>query len=239
MRPLVLLGDSHVRYFQRAAKAGFLGARPVVVSEVVGATAVGMRNPKSKTDALGRFREALARTTGPQTVVLHLGEVDCGFVIWYRAAKYGEDVHDQARASIASYFAFVDELLAEGRFHVVVTGATLPTLRDGDGGGEGGGEVANLRKEVTATLAERTALTLWYNMLLRTNAAQRALPFVDMASQAIDPATGVVKDWFRHPNPRDHHMHTLRAARLWGRLLRPVLARLDQAADAPARPMVA
>ena len=84
--PIHILGDSHAVYFKAAAEAGRLGRRRASYCIVPGATAAGMRNPNSMTDALSRFRASLA-WTGPRTLhVIQLGEVDCGFVIWLRAA---------------------------------------------------------------------------------------------------------------------------------------------------------
>ena len=86
--PVYHLGDSHVRYFKKAAKLGLLSPHELSGVEVGGATAVGMRNPSAKTNALGRFRDWIRDKPRKAIVVLHLGEVDCGYVIWYRADKY-------------------------------------------------------------------------------------------------------------------------------------------------------
>lgn len=85
-----IVGDSHLRGIRRAAERGLI-KRGCVFTQVPGATAVGLRNPNSTTNALETFRAALLprRNVIP---VIHLGEVDCGFVIWYRAEKYGESL---------------------------------------------------------------------------------------------------------------------------------------------------
>ena len=98
--PIHYLGDSHVRYFRRAAQQGLLAPGELTGLEVGGATAVGMRNPNAKTNAIGRYRDWISDKSRDAVVVTHLGEVDCGFVIWYRAAKYDERVQAQARQSV-------------------------------------------------------------------------------------------------------------------------------------------
>src|SRR5699024_6250798 len=98
--PVFYLGDSHVRYFKKAARHGLLSPHEVSGCEVGGATAVGMRNPNAKTNALGRFREWIRDKPRESVVIFHLGEVDCGFVIWYRSAKYREPVETQMMSSV-------------------------------------------------------------------------------------------------------------------------------------------
>lgn len=83
-----------------------------------------MRNPNSTTNSVEAFRRALIPPPPGAIPVLQMGEVDCGFVIWYRAEKYGESVEAQMQASVDAYFEFVDELIAAGHSTVVITGAT-------------------------------------------------------------------------------------------------------------------
>lgn len=218
--PIYYLGDSHVRYFRRAAQQGLLAPGELTGLEVGGATAVGMRNPNAKTNAIGRYREWIGDKPRDAVVVTHLGEVDCGFVIWYRAAKYDERVQAQARQSVEAYFEFVDELIDAGFQRIVITGATLPTISDEDLVGE----VVEKRSSITATQRERTDLTLQYNRALAGEAQRRGLPFVDIANDVIDPTTGVVSRRLRNRNPEDHHMDVDIAAVHWARVLRPVLA---------------
>lgn len=215
-----VVGDSHAYVFRWAASKGLIERR-CLVSEVIGATAVGLRNPNAATNAIGIFTEHLLPFNAFKTPVIQLGEVDCGFVIWYRAAKYGESVEDQVDLSIAAYFEFVDLLVSEGYRNVVITAATVPTIRDGqDWGG-----VANARREVTATLRQRTDLTLAYNARLRGEAASRALPFIDLTDMVLDRDTGLVADCFRHPNPANHHLDPEKLGPLWA----AELNRLSQA----------
>lgn len=181
------------------------------MTEVGGATAVGLRNPNSLTDAIGKFAEALLPASSSDIPVIQLGEVDCGFVIWYRAKKYGESVASQLDQSVRAYFEFVDALIQGGYSTVVVTGAVLPTIRDG----QDWGDVANARREITAKLSERTELTLAYNAMLRSRAKRRSIPYVEITDSVFDKDTGVVSDRFRHPDPRDHHLDPDEAGKLW------------------------
>lgn len=205
------LGDSHVRYFRKAAQFGLFSPYEVSGVEVGGATAVGMRNPNAKTNAIGRFRTWIADKSRNSIIIMHLGEVDCGFVIWYRASKYGEPVENQLRQSIDAYFEFVDELIADGFQNIIVTGATLPTITDDDQVGE----VVLKRSAIEATQSERTELTHVYNSRLKDSADQRGLVYTDISRDVIDPNTGLVDTSFRNGNSEDHHMDVNLAAIHW------------------------
>jgi len=210
-----IVGDSHVEAFVLAKQVGLID-RPCQVTAVGGATAVGLRNPNSVTDALQTFRAALLPRRPGVTPVIHLGEVDCGFVIWYRAKAHGESVEDQLARSISAYFAFVDDLIAAGYPSVVITGASLPTIRDG----ENFGDVANKRREVSTPLADRMDLTIEYNRRLAAEASSRRLPFIDIAPLVIDSANGLVADNFRNADPTDHHLDPNKTAPLWAEQLK-------------------
>lgn len=182
-----------------------------------------MRNPNAKTNALARFKGWIKDKPRDAVILIHLGEVDCGFVIWFRAEKYNEPIEAQMTESIDAYFEFVDELLGMGFFRIIVSGATLPTITDDDQSGE----VVQKRSSISASQSERTQLTLRYNSALRHGALTRALPYIDIDLDVIDPATGVVHNRMRNINPEDHHMNGNLAAVFWSRSLRTALSALD------------
>jgi hypothetical protein len=201
----LVLGDSHIECIGRAVLDW-----PARIVSVGGATAIGLRNPRSLTNAVNEFRAAALPAIGGGVPVLHLGEVDCGFVIWWRALKHGEPVCRQLADSVAAHLAFADELLE--RYSVaVLTAPSPPTILDG----ANWGKVANERREVTASLTDRTQLTLDYAGMIREGAAQRSVPFIDHLPTTLDPITGVVAAEYRNPNPLDHHIDPDKSAALW------------------------
>lgn len=214
------LGDSHLRPVVAAINSGLFGDIRCEVDEVGGATAVGLRHPTSKTQALVRYRECLLPFRPNVTPVFQLGEVDCGFVIWVRAQRYGESVDEQLETSIRAYRGFLNEIKAVG-YSPIVTSATLPTLRDGvlDG------QVSLLRHEVRATYRDRTDLTLRYNNRLKTICSEDEIEYVDFVTDMIDSETRLLNEWFRHPDPKDHHLHPERAGKLWAKR---ILEQLDK-----------
>ena len=78
---LLALGDSHLDALKYAADLGVLIVRSSCFLIVPGATVVGLRNPNSLTDAVNIFRTSLFNQPVNSHVIIHLGEVDCGFVI--------------------------------------------------------------------------------------------------------------------------------------------------------------
>ncbi len=212
---LFVLGDSHVRPARHALEQGWFGRIAWQVEEVGGATAVGLRHPTSKTQALVRFRECLLPFNPDIVPVFQLGEVDCGFVIWVRAQRHNESVVQQLAESLQAYRNFLCEMRNTGYENLIVTSAMLPTLLDG----ALDGVVAHLRREVKATMRERTDLTLEYNERLRKICHQENLLFADFTPHLLDPTTRTIKDSFRHPDPADHHLHPEHGGRLWVELV--------------------
>ena len=199
---LFCMGDSHTRVFTWAAERGTLPRTVIDVETVIGATALGLANPNSTTDALGRFRRAVKRVPHDQRVFVLLGEVDCGYLIWYRAARTGVTVEEQFEESLRTYTGFLDELLEQGWTRLVPVVVPPPTVVD-YATWEG---LENARKEVRSSLPERTELTRAYNRRLRAYAQERGLEVLDYEDAVLDPATGLVRDDFRNADPLNHHL---------------------------------
>jgi hypothetical protein len=83
-----------------------------------------------------------------------LGEIETGFVIWYRAEKNDCSVSVSPELMVSSCDDF--RLSISAGTQIVVVNARLPTIQDLC-------EVASLRRAVTVTQIERTKLTLELN----------------------------------------------------------------------------
>lgn len=211
MKKLLAFGDSHLEALKFAWDLRLLGVDRAIFCIVPGATAVGLRNPNSVTNALEIY-QAAAKENGDAThALIHLGEVDCGFVIWWRSMKFGESVERQVDCSIQAYGKFVADLYRLGLSRVCITGASLPTIRDQ----AEFGEVANMRREVSVSLAERTALTLDYNERLRELARETGSEYFDLSGGTMNRDERVVSDHFRSGDPCDHHLDVGRAVGVW------------------------
>lgn len=218
-RYMLCMGDSHTLVFRYINKYKLMPGVRFEVLHVSGATSQGMVNPNSKTNALPIFEDRLTRAKPLQDLLFHLGEVDCGFVIWYRAEKHGISVQAQLEHSINNYVDFLVNVRAKGFQNIYVVSVPLPTIADG----QIWGEVTNLRKEVQASQQERTQLTLKYNDLLRERCREQGFCFLDVTSDQLDPMTGVVYANLLSRNPLDNHLEPIRYAELIARRLEPVL----------------
>jgi hypothetical protein len=205
---VICFGDSHVTVFKYIQDNNLLKDYLLDVVDVGGATAQGLVNPNSKTDALEIFRRRLRQAKRFQTILLQLGEVDCGFVIWYYAEKYSVSVKEQLKRSIDNYVKFVRELQDMGFKSIIAVSAPLPTICDG----QDWGEVANARREVKASQKERTDLTLTYNQLLKKRCKGLGIVFLDTTGQLYDEDTGLIKSCFLNEDRVDHHLNNKRYA---------------------------
>jgi len=208
---LLSLGDSHLEALQFAADIGLLDTADNHFCIIPGATAVGLRNPHSATQALTSFRQFVTPHPRTSHLLVHLGEVDCGFVIWWRLQKHGETVDSQLQESLSAYRGFLLDLLAMGFERICIAGASLPTLESG----VDFGAVANMRAEVKASLLERTELTERYNKKLASMAADLACSYFDVSSGIMNRVTGVVSDYFRNPDPWNQHVDKYNVAGMW------------------------
>lgn len=211
MRQLIALGDSHLEALKLAADLGLLVSDNNEFCIVPGATAVGLRNPNSITDALNLFRGTLDKKDRTSFILTHLGEVDCGFVIWWRAQKYKESIEKQFTDSLSTYQNFIIELRSIGYKKICITGASLPTIRDG----VDYGEVANKRSEIQVSIHDRTKLTLAYNAALKKFADRSSFYFFDIADATLNNKENIVCDFFRNSDPTDHHLDKTKVCGIW------------------------
>ncbi len=199
---LSVLGDSHARIFARIRDQRLVPRTRFDLLVVSAATARGLANPNSTTNALELFEALLARVPRTRRTLVMLGEVDCGYLAWYLAAQRGTSIEVELAVSIERQCAFLDGLLAEGRTRVGVVSAPAPTVEDyATWAG-----MDNHRRSVTATMVERTRSTVDYNTALRAWTDRHGCVFVDLDEATIDPTTGVVRPEFRNPDPFDHHL---------------------------------
>lgn len=208
---LLAFGDSHLEALKFAADLGILKVDSSYFSIVPGATVVGLRNPNSLTDAINIFRSTLLKQSADSYVIIHLGEVDCGFVMWWRAKRYGEGIQKQFQESIDAYDKFLNEVLEKGFIKLCIAGASLPTIRDG----LDLSEVANKRSEISADIQQRTELTFRYNYALNVLASKLGISYFDITDAVLDRSSNLVHDFFRSSESSDHHLDKQKVVGIW------------------------
>jgi hypothetical protein len=210
---VLCLGDSHVGVLEHVRVPGvWFRAKPLV-----GATASGVLNPQSATQSRSTFMALLGRARPWQEVLLQLGEVDCGFLIWRRSAVHGLSIDEQLAHTLDSYSTFIGQVAEMGFRRVIVLSVPLPTI--GDYPTEMG-EVASLRKTVTASQVERTELTLRFNAELGERCRALGVTFIDATSGHYDRDSGLIDPLFLQETQLDHHLADGPYAALIGSQLR-------------------
>jgi hypothetical protein len=185
---------------------------------VTGATARGLLNPFSYTNALNIYRRRIELAEPWQPVVFQLGEVDCGFLIWFRAREHGEPIDDQLRHSVESYVMFISEVRARGFEELYVLSAPLPTMRD-DHEWKGTARARTAIRDVPQR--DRTELTRRYNAELARRAGDYT--FLEVTEPTLDERTGVISAAFVNPDQDDHHLAVGPYSRLVAEQLGPRL----------------
>lgn len=172
--------------------------------------------PILKTQAYASYRTALEQRRYREIIVM-LGEVDTGFVIWYRAKQYGASVEAMFGQAVDRYCAFLRELVGYGR--VIVMSCPLPTIPDDNAWGD----VANLRKDIDTSQRQRTDLALGFNRAIADYCDAEGICFISLDEESLGD-DGLVKRALLNPNPADHHYARLPYARLIARHLSPHFA---------------
>lgn len=213
---ILVLGDSHAAAFRHPRFVWCFPRHYFRVCAVGGATASGLENPHSQSQAAARFAAAL-RQGIDGTLIVMLGEVDTGFVIWYRAQKHDEPVAAMFDQAVERYTRFIAELAARCE-RLIVVSTPLPTIADG----QELGEIAKLRREVRATQRERTDLTRRFNGAVGAFCAGAGVHHLDLDPDSLGP-DGLVRPELLRSDPSDHHYHPGRYAALLCRRLRPLI----------------
>jgi hypothetical protein len=205
LRRVHFIGDSHADVFWDMEFSPLYFWKIIPKIKVVhGATATGLSNPNSKTKAVTIFEEYLKNEVNKEDyVVFQLGEVDCGFAIWYRAEKHNISVQEQRMLAVSNYTALIEKSSAINGNKTVVCSAVLPTIQDN----KNFGEVANLRKEVKASILERTGLTLSFNASLKEYTKIHSLGYIDLDKHILNKETKILHSKFLHKDPANHHLN--------------------------------
>ncbi|MBP0017231.1 MAG: SGNH/GDSL hydrolase family protein [Cyanobacteria bacterium SBLK] len=194
---ILVLGDSHVSVFRHEHFRTSFPKYYFHVIGIIGATVSGFKNPNSKTKALSIYKNYIKRTTAKIMIVL-LGEVDVGFVIWYRAAKYKTSVAEMLEEALTNYQKFL--LTTSEKFKIICISAPLATIKDG----QDFGEVANARKSVTATQQQRTELTLQFNQRMQDFCQQHEIVYLSLDRESLG-SDGLVDSKLLNSKLTNHH----------------------------------
>jgi hypothetical protein len=213
MIKILVLGDSHSEVFYYCNKKQQKIHFEVVV--VGGATAEGSVNPNGATNALNIFKNKMSNINPSDFnyIMINLGEVDCGFVIWYRKNKYNISIDEQLQISTDNLFSFIiSEVLPYFEpSKIIINGSVLPTIKDNTDKRY----LTGARSEVDASQLDRTTLTLRYNDILKNNSITNGYNYMDITNYILDNETMIVNSKFLNTNIFDHHLDNENTYNLW------------------------
>ena len=213
MMQILVLGDSHSEVFNYCnTKQDKMHFAVIVVG---GATAQGSVNPNSNTNALNIFKEKLndIKHNNYEYIIINLGEVDCGFVMWYRKNKYNISIEDQLLITTDNLFNFIKlEILHYFKSSkIIINGSVLPTIKDNTDTKY----LVGARSTINASQIDRTILTIKYNNILKKRSFVNGYNYMDITNYILDHATGVVNDTFLNQCIYNHHLNNKNTYNLW------------------------
>jgi hypothetical protein len=187
---VLVIGDSHIRIFEHKFFKYFLSEYLFIVVYIPGATAYGIHNTKSKTNAYNKFIEALEKKDYDEIIVC-LGEVDTSFSLWRLAFKRKEDINDILFTSIQRYKDFLQKLVKYAP--VMVLSAPLSTIADTQKCDD---SISGIRKQVDVSQSRRIKLTLKFNFQIKQFVyTQKDIKFIDFTPYVLDVKNMKVKFW--------------------------------------------
>lgn len=191
------IGDSHAGVFKKIP--------PIKVCTVPGATNMGLKNPRSKTLARPQFDSFLENIKKEDNLIFLMGEVDCGFVIWYRVEKYNDTLESQMEESLSNYFSFIGSYINRCR-KIIVCDAPPPTISDNKKQFSEVAKIRNQRLALKVSRKKRTDLTLRYNEKIKNFCSQNSLIHIEYAKECLGE-NGIVDPKWLNVDKTDHHLN--------------------------------
>lgn len=206
---ITVFGDSHTSIFTAINEAAQFDIFKVV--SVPGATALGAVRPDSATNALNEFRKVLmSDSTVISKVIIHLGEVDCGFLSWLLAKKKGGLPFEYLQRSVESVATFATEVLDSCRqlepSDIMFLGVPYSIEVDT----QSRHFLHGLRAEVVVTKTQVDEGIDFYNRCLQNVCLVSGYTYIDSASIYCSPLKQVCSMCLPD-SPFDHHLNYNRA----------------------------
>lgn len=193
-------GDSHVKVFRRLNWSGYANDYRFRTLSIMGATAYGLGKLDSKTQSRQIFMKKLRQIPEVDYVLLMLGEIDAGFLVWYLALKKGVDERKLLMRSVENYVEFIRDVRLLNK-NVIVCSVPLPTLRDGVSIPDYMAE----RREISVDQRSRTSMTLMFNNQMREECKSLGVRYLSLDENSLDAETGVVIESLINTKNLDHH----------------------------------
>jgi hypothetical protein len=180
---LVVLGDSHIHGFRGIA--GYIGMIP-------GATAYGLANENSRTQAGNKFRSVMEKLGTKHIYLFHLGEVDCSSLSW---KKQKEGIVEVIVQSCLNYIRFIRTLTG---YRLII--ASCPPTPVISYLGSKGNRTSN-----GSVWEVRTDLINRFNLMMEAFCLGANIRFYNYHKDVCK--NGIVLDNFKLPNASNPHLN--------------------------------
>lgn len=194
---ILVLGDSHTEVFN-----GYTGKEYIFEQfRCHGATARGSINPNTKTNSLSIFKKGL-KSKKAKRVIICLGEVDCGYLIWLKNKETKQPIDELMNESIDNLIKFIEtevypyykpeEINIMSVIPQVIEDMTNSKFLNGD------------RSNVNISIHRRNSLTNKWNDRLEQECKIRNWKFIDINHRIVEDDK--VKLEYRFQNLWNHHL---------------------------------
>lgn len=187
----LVLGDSHTDVFKYCNYINTLSKFDIV--RMRGATAYGLKNPNSKTNAFNIYCHKLSETPKHKKIIIMLGEVDCGTLLWLRTKKYNISQEEQINISIDNLLNFIENKIVNQyeyeKKDIIVCGVTLPTVEKCN---RKYYNINHLRRNIDISKEEHTKSVLIFNEKLKQKCKESNYNYIDITKHIIDK-NGLIK----------------------------------------------
>lgn len=205
-KKVLAIGDSHIRVFEHSFFRYCFPRTEFKVVYVPGATASGINNVNSLSQAYNIFRSALEQERY-DGIIVTLGEVDAAYTIWKRAQAHQASAENIVDDVVAKYQAFILSLHTYAP--TTVLSAPLQTIADCKGCND---KTSQVRSSIDIPIQERTKLGLYFNRRIKCFCEEKSIDYLDLDPWSLGK-NGTVRSWLIHPkNPCDHHYYRWRYA---------------------------
>lgn len=215
----ICLGDSHSAVLNYIRQQNLVSKATFVCYPMPGATVSGIRNSSSKTGAISKIRKVLKNAGRWNSIIVLLGEIDCGYTIWYKVEQKGIPLADAFNTVIARYQDFLNELKDLKFKKILVISAPLPPIPDH----HTLGETAQIRSIIQASRHEKTQLTINFNQVMENWCQENQILYINTTQDLLDPNTLILKDEYDNHNPYDHHLSIRAYSNLLVSKLQPLI----------------
>lgn len=199
------IGDSHAGIFNYYRENNCFKNTRFKVYSIGGATALGIKNIKSKTKARTLFESYIGNINKNHHLLISLGEVDCDYLIWLKAKRDNASVDTIFKSAIKNYMEFIMRINFYGIQNIIVYSVPLPTIKKA----QSKGLISDIRADAEISLRKRTELTKRFNNEMRRFCEKSNIKYLDIEKYLINKKTGLLDKKYLNPNRLDHHLYDM------------------------------